>query len=92
NEVLEYMNKAEIVIKRLLEVLLKGLNNVSDFDKAKEYALMISVDSSYVRQVNGDTWIHVPPIDRALVINVGDVLQIISNEQEQGFESLFSVS
>ncbi|XP_024027960.1 feruloyl CoA ortho-hydroxylase 1-like [Morus notabilis] len=115
-EAIEYMTRAEIVIKRLLQVLLKILN-VNDIDKETEHELMgamrlnfnyypkcpnpeltagvgrhsdistitvlLQDDSGglYVcREGSGaDSWIHVPHVDGALVINIGDVLQIMSN-------------
>ncbi|GMN47123.1 hypothetical protein TIFTF001_016300 [Ficus carica] len=115
-EAIEYMKRAEILIKRLLQVLLKRLN-VKDIDKEMEHMLMgatrlnfnyypkcpnpeltagvgrhsdistitilLQDDSGglYVRREGSeaDSWIHVPPVTDALVINVGDVLQIMSN-------------
>lgn len=118
---LEYMKKAEIVIKNLLQVLLKGLN-VKDFDEDTQHTLMGSprinlnyypkcpnpeltdgvgphsdistitvllqddIGGLYVRRIEDDTWIHVPPIKGALVINIGDVLQIISNDKYKSIE------
>ncbi|KOM51855.1 hypothetical protein LR48_Vigan09g051400 [Vigna angularis] len=40
----------------------------------------------YVRGSDGDSWIHVPPVEGALVINIGDVLQIMSNERYKSIE------
>lgn len=40
----------------------------------------------YVRATNDDNWIHVPPIDGALVINIGDILQIMSNDRYKSIE------
>lgn len=40
----------------------------------------------YVRASDGDNWIFVPPIDGALVINIGDVLQIMSNDRYKSIE------
>lgn len=121
DEVLEYMKKAEIVIKNLLQVLLQGLN-VKDFDRDTQHTLMGSpriylnyypkcpnpeltagvgphsdistitvllqddIGGLYVRGIEDDTWIHVPPIKGALVINIGDVLQIISNDKYKSIE------
>ena len=116
DEAIEYMKRAEILIKRLLQVLMKRLN-VEDIDKMMEHLLMgtttlnfnyypncpnpeltagvgrhsdistitilLQDDSGglYVRREgsDADSWIHVPPVTDALVINVGDVLQIMSN-------------
>ncbi|KAL4283516.1 hypothetical protein GQ457_16G007170 [Hibiscus cannabinus] len=121
DEVVKYMKSAEPVIRKLLEVLLKGLN-VKEIDKAREDALMtapvvyfnyyprcpnpdltagvlphsdittisllLQDDNGgfYVRATDGESWIHVPPIDGALVINVGDVLQIMSNDRYKSIE------
>nr|KYP41590.1 1-aminocyclopropane-1-carboxylate oxidase isogeny 4 [Cajanus cajan] len=40
----------------------------------------------FVRGSDGDTWIFVPPVEGALVINIGDVLQIMSNERYKSIE------
>lgn len=40
----------------------------------------------YVRASDGDKWIHVPPIKGALVVNIGDVLQIMSNDRYKSIE------
>lgn len=39
-----------------------------------------------MRRIEDDTWIPVPPIKGALVINIGDVLQIISNDKYKSIE------
>ncbi|XP_038682615.1 bi-functional coumaroyl CoA and feruloyl CoA ortho-hydroxylase F6H2-1-1-like isoform X1 [Tripterygium wilfordii] len=121
DQVLDYIKRAEFIIKRLLQVLLKSLD-VEEIDKAKEYALMGSVfvnlnyyphclnpeltagigrhaDLStitlllqddigglYVRAPEGNGWIHVSPIDGALVVNIGDALQIMSNDRYRSVE------
>ncbi|KAG6632259.1 hypothetical protein I3843_13G128700 [Carya illinoinensis] len=121
DQAIEYMKKAELVIRRLLEVLLKRLN-VKEIDKAKEYMLMGELRLSlnyyprcpnpdltagvgchsdisaitvllqdetgglYVRGTKEDSWIHVPPVEGALVINIGDVLQILSNDKYKSIE------
>lgn len=115
------MKRADLVIRRLLDVLLKRLN-VRDIDKTKEYMLMgelrlnliyypccpnpeltagvgrhsdistITVllqdetGGLYVRGTREDSWIHVPPVKGALIINIGDVLQILSNDQYKSIE------
>ncbi|KAJ9172313.1 hypothetical protein P3X46_015562 [Hevea brasiliensis] len=98
--VLDYMKRAEMVIKKLLELLLTKLN-VREIDKEKEYALMVGCHSDissitvllqddiggpYVRGIEEDSWIHIPPVNGALVINIGDVLQIMSNDQYKSIE------
>lgn len=40
----------------------------------------------YVRAADGENWIHVPPIEGSLVINVGDALQILSNGRYRSVE------
>lgn len=122
DEVLEYMKRAELLIKKLLELLLRKLN-VKEIDKNKGNALMGSLrinmnyfphcpnpelvagvgphsDISsitvllqddtgglYVRGIEeGGSWIHIQPVNGALVINIGDVLQIMSNDQYKSIE------
>ncbi|XP_030960483.1 feruloyl CoA ortho-hydroxylase F6H1-2-like [Quercus lobata] len=40
----------------------------------------------YMRGTSEDSWIHVPPVTGALVINIGDVLQIMSNDKYKSIE------
>ncbi|KAE9600812.1 hypothetical protein Lal_00011321 [Lupinus albus] len=40
----------------------------------------------YVRAEDHHSWIHVPPVSGALVINIGDALQIISNGRYKSIE------
>ena len=48
--------------------------------------LQDDIGGLYVRSRDGDSWIYVPPVDGALVINIGDVLQIMSNERYKSIE------
>ncbi|KAL5834073.1 hypothetical protein ACOSQ3_017747 [Xanthoceras sorbifolium] len=53
--------------------------------------LQDDVGGLYVRGMDaggggGDGWIHIPPIDGALVINIGDALQIMSNGRYKSAE------
>ncbi|KAL6195034.1 hypothetical protein ACLB2K_030656 [Fragaria x ananassa] len=123
-EVLEYMKRTDILIKRLLEILMKRLN-VTDIDKTKEALLMGSkrinlnyypvcpnpeltvgvgrhsdvstltvllqdyIGGLYVRAgttTDEDSWVHVPPLEGSLVINIGDALQIMSNGKYKSVE------
>ncbi|KAK8520039.1 hypothetical protein V6N12_004003 [Hibiscus sabdariffa] len=120
-QVLDYMKKSEVVIKQLLQVLMKGLN-VDEIDETKESLLMGSMRTNlnyypkcpnpeltvgvgrhsdvstltillqdeigglFVRENEGDNWIHVPPVKGSLVINVGDALQILSNGRYRSVE------
>ncbi|KAK8683247.1 hypothetical protein V6N13_039312 [Hibiscus sabdariffa] len=87
DEVVKYLENAKPVIRKLLEILLKGL---------KEYALTPMDRQSpfsyndngglYVRATDDNSWIHVPPVNGALVINVGDILQITSNDRYKSIE------
>lgn len=115
------MKWVQPVIRKLLDILLKGLS-VEEMDEAKKSALMgtlmvnliyypkcpnpeltagagphadISsitvllqddVGGLYVRAPQGDGWIHVPPMKGALVINIGDILQIMSNGRYKSIE------
>ncbi|CAI9106725.1 OLC1v1005944C1 [Oldenlandia corymbosa var. corymbosa] len=121
NEAIEFMKESEVVIRRLLEALMKGLN-VNEIDEAKESILMGSkrinlnyypkcpepeltvgvgrhsdvstltillqddIGGLYVKKLNSNEWVHVPPIDGAIVINVGDALQILSNGRYKSIE------
>ncbi|KAA3455385.1 feruloyl CoA ortho-hydroxylase 1-like [Gossypium australe] len=121
DEVVDYMESAKSVIRKLLEVLLEGLK-VKQIDKAREYTLMgspivnlmyyphcpnpdftagvrphsdistltvlLQDDNGglYVRATENDSWIHVLPINGALVINIGDILQIMSNDRYKSIE------
>ncbi|KAK8591447.1 hypothetical protein V6N13_031489 [Hibiscus sabdariffa] len=48
--------------------------------------LQDEIGGLFVRQKDGDNWIHVPPIKGSLVINVGDALQIMSNGRYRSVE------
>ncbi|KAH7560387.1 hypothetical protein JRO89_XS10G0009000 [Xanthoceras sorbifolium] len=49
--------------------------------------LQDNVGGLYVRgNEREDSWIHVPPIDGAIVINIGDALQIMSNGRYRSVE------
>ncbi|GAB2225965.1 hypothetical protein Droror1_Dr00021746 [Drosera rotundifolia] len=48
--------------------------------------LQDNVGGLYVRGLDGESWIHVPPIHSAIVINVGDALQIMSNGRYKSIE------
>ncbi|GJS54703.1 feruloyl CoA ortho-hydroxylase 1-like protein [Tanacetum coccineum] len=116
NQALEYIKSLELVVKKLLMILMNGLN-VKEIDEAKESKLMGSksinlnyypkcpnpeltvgvgrhsdvstltvllqdeISGLYVRNMDTMKWIHVPPVSGSLVINVGDALQIISNQK-----------
>ncbi|TMW82719.1 hypothetical protein EJD97_005150 [Solanum chilense] len=126
NQVLEYQKWATPLAKKLLEVLLKGLN-VNDFDESLEPLLMgtmaininyyppcpdpsITIGARrhcdvscitllfqddtgglYVRGTKGDNWIHVKPIKGALAVNIGDSLQIMSNDRYKSVEHCVAV-
>ncbi|KAJ9159133.1 hypothetical protein P3X46_024659 [Hevea brasiliensis] len=125
DECLEYMKKAEILCRKLLNALMERLN-VKEIDEKKESLLMGSrrinlnyyprcpnpqltvgvgrhsdvssltfllqdeIGGLYVRVNEGkgeeDGWVHVPPIEGSLVINVGDALQILSNGRYKSVE------
>ncbi|KAJ0876073.1 putative oxoglutarate/iron-dependent dioxygenase, non-heme dioxygenase domain-containing protein [Helianthus annuus] len=40
----------------------------------------------YVRKLDSDNWVHVPPIKGSLTINIGDALQIMSNGRYKSIE------
>ncbi|KAK4380739.1 hypothetical protein RND71_002601 [Anisodus tanguticus] len=121
DEALDFLRNSDIIIKKLLEALMKGLN-VNEIDQTKESLLMGSkrinlnyypkcpnpeltvgvgrhsdvstltillqdnIGGLYVKKLDSDSWVHVPPIDGAIVINVGDALQIMSNGKYKSIE------
>ncbi|KAL5730917.1 hypothetical protein ACHQM5_003699 [Ranunculus cassubicifolius] len=48
--------------------------------------LQDDIGGLYVKGLKGDTWVHVPPVDGSLVINVGDALEILSNGKYKSIE------
>ncbi|XP_059644937.1 feruloyl CoA ortho-hydroxylase F6H1-3-like [Cornus florida] len=49
--------------------------------------LQDNIGGLYVRKMDGDvSWIHVPPVNGSLVINIGDALQIMSNGRYKSIE------
>ncbi|XP_076913428.1 feruloyl CoA ortho-hydroxylase F6H1-3-like [Bidens hawaiensis] len=121
NQALEYIKSSETVVKKLLKILMNGLN-VKEIDKTKESILMGSkrinlnyypkcpnpeltvgvgrhsdvstltillqddIGGLYVRNIDSMKWVHVPPVNGSLVINVGDALQIMSNGKYESVE------
>ncbi|TMW81294.1 hypothetical protein EJD97_010574 [Solanum chilense] len=121
DEAIEFMKKTELVIKRLMESLMRGLN-VKEIDEERESLLMGSkrinlnyypkcpnpeltvgvgrhsdvstltillqdnIGGLYVKKLGNETWLPVPPISGALVINIGDALQILSNGRYKSIE------
>lgn len=54
--------------------------------------LQDEVGGLYVREAENDKWIHVTPVKGALVVNIGDVLQIMSNDRYKSIEHRVFVS
>ncbi|MCD9560969.1 hypothetical protein HAX54_019835 [Datura stramonium] len=48
--------------------------------------LQDNIGGLYVKKFDSDMWVHVPPIHGALVINIGDALQIMSNGRYKSIE------
>ena len=65
--------------------LTAGVGRHSD---VSTITILLQDDTSglYVRGTTEDSWIHVPPVNGALVINIGDVLQIMSNDKYKSIE------
>lgn len=122
-EALGFMKESEVVIRKLLNALMKGLN-IHEMERTKQSLLMGSkrinlnyypkcpepeltvgvgrhsdvstltillqdlVGGLYVKKLMSDEeeWVHVPPIAGAIVINVGDALQIMSNGRYKSVE------
>ncbi|KAL3519117.1 hypothetical protein ACH5RR_021706 [Cinchona calisaya] len=121
DEVLDYIQSCEPLVKRLLGILMKRLN-VTEIDEAKQSLLMGSrrvnlnyypkcpepeltvgvgrhsdvstftillqddIGGLYVRKLDDGSWINVAPVNGALVINIGDALQIMSNGRYKSIE------
>ncbi|GLT82398.1 hypothetical protein SLE2022_007810 [Rubroshorea leprosula] len=96
DEVLEFMKGSETVIKRLVNLnyypicpnpeLTIGVGRHSDVSTLT-ILLQDEIGGLYVKGHDGDdSWIHVPPIKGSLVINVGDALQILSNDRYKSIE------
>ncbi|KAL8103287.1 hypothetical protein AgCh_027734 [Apium graveolens] len=112
NEVMEYVEKSKLVMKRLLKALMQGLNvdmeskeslimgstriNLNYYPvcpnpelaigvgrhsdvSSLTFLLQDNVGGLFIRKMETDTWISVPPLKGAIVINIGDALQILSN-------------
>ncbi|KAL9260868.1 Bi-functional coumaroyl CoA and feruloyl CoA ortho-hydroxylase F6H2-2-1-like protein [Drosera capensis] len=58
--------------------LTVGVGRHSD-GSALTVLLQDDVGGLFVRAPDGESWIHVPPTRGALVINIGDMIQILSN-------------
>lgn len=43
--------------------------------------LQDNIGGLYVKKHETNVWIHIPPVNGALVINIGDALQIMSNDK-----------
>ncbi|XP_049405573.1 feruloyl CoA ortho-hydroxylase F6H1-3-like [Solanum stenotomum] len=120
-EALEYLKSCDTVIRKILKLLMGGLN-VREIDEEKEELLMglkrinfnyypkcpnpelsvgvgrhsdIStitvllqddIGGLYVKKHETNVWIHIPPVNGALVINISDALQIMSNDKYKSVE------
>ncbi|GKV30330.1 hypothetical protein SLEP1_g39147 [Rubroshorea leprosula] len=66
--------------------LTNGIGRHSDVSTLT-ILLQDEIGGLYVKNPHGnDSWIHVPPIEGSLVINVGDALQILSNGRYKSVE------
>ncbi|KAJ1384122.1 Oxoglutarate/iron-dependent dioxygenase [Sesbania bispinosa] len=65
--------------------LVAGVGPHSDISSIT-VLLQDDIGGLYVKGRDGDSWIYVPPVDGALIINIGDVLQIMSNERYKSIE------
>ncbi|GAB2277120.1 hypothetical protein Dimus_011827 [Dionaea muscipula] len=65
--------------------LTVGVGRHSD-GSALTVLLQDDVGGLYVRAPDGESWIHVSPTRGALVINVGDMLQLVSNGHYKSIE------
>ncbi|KAF2305611.1 hypothetical protein GH714_007041 [Hevea brasiliensis] len=82
NEILEWSRQASQLVEILMELLCEGLG--LNAGKLKEMTFLESkgLDQIGGLQVkHGEEWVEVKPIPGALVINIGDILQILSNDE-----------
>uniref|UniRef100_A0A3Q7J8X0 Fe2OG dioxygenase domain-containing protein n=1 Tax=Solanum lycopersicum TaxID=4081 RepID=A0A3Q7J8X0_SOLLC len=104
-EALEYLKSCDTVIRKILKLLMGGLN-IKEIDKETEELLMGlkrinfnyypkcpnlelsigDIGGLYVKKHETNVWIHIPPVKGALVINIGDALQIMSNDKYKSVE------
>nr|GLL32570.1 feruloyl CoA ortho-hydroxylase 2-like [Ipomoea trifida] len=54
--------------------------------------LQDQIGGLHVRKLHSQTWVHVPPVHGALVINIGDALQILSNGRYKSAEHRVSAN
>ncbi|XP_071927588.1 bi-functional coumaroyl CoA and feruloyl CoA ortho-hydroxylase F6H2-1-1-like [Coffea arabica] len=71
--------------------LVSGAGRQSDISSIT-ILLQDDVGGLYVQGARADQWIHVNPVKGALVINIGDVLQIVSNDRYKSIEHRVSVN
>ncbi|XP_074322329.1 feruloyl CoA ortho-hydroxylase F6H1-3-like, partial [Apium graveolens] len=50
------------------------------------FLLQDNIGGLFFRKMETDSWIHVPPVNGSIVINVGDALQIMSNGKYKSVE------
>ncbi|PHT38999.1 hypothetical protein CQW23_22572 [Capsicum baccatum] len=74
-EFLKSMNHIRKLGETLLDLLSEALGLKPDHLKAMEYK------SGGLQVVHNNQWVNVEPIERGLVVNVGDFLQILSNDK-----------
>ncbi|CAI9106052.1 OLC1v1005109C1 [Oldenlandia corymbosa var. corymbosa] len=65
--------------------LAAGVGRHSDISSIT-ILLQDDVGGLYVRGTGPDQWIHVTPVKGALVVNIGDILQIVSNDRYKSIE------
>nr|GEW59915.1 feruloyl CoA ortho-hydroxylase 1 [Tanacetum cinerariifolium] len=85
--VLEYIKTSTEMVKRLLHALMDNLGDMGTLT----VLLQDGIGGLYVKQgedssSGNEDWIEIPPVHGALVINIGDALQIISNGRYKSAE------
>ncbi|KAM3359277.1 hypothetical protein P3S68_022210 [Capsicum galapagoense] len=78
------MKWAKPITEKLLELTVGAGRHADVLPITK--LLQDDVIGLYVREPKGEGWIHVPPVKGALVINIGDVLRIMSNDRYKSVE------
>ncbi|KAJ0110801.1 hypothetical protein Patl1_00700 [Pistacia atlantica] len=90
-DVAEYSKKARGLALRLLEAISESLGLERDYinkalgkhgqHMAINYYPSMSATRAYLRVLKDGKWIAVPPISNTFIVNIGDQMQVISNDR-----------
>ncbi|KAI9128196.1 hypothetical protein K1719_001189 [Acacia pycnantha] len=92
--VLEYIEEIEKLSYKLLELiaLSLGLEPWRDASALTILAAVDEVEGLEVRRKSDQQWIRVKPSPQAFIINIGDVVQVWSNDEYEGGEHRVAVN